>query len=1523
MSTLRSAVSRRRGMVLIIVLSVLAVMAILGISLLTLSALERTVTDNHLHQVQARLSARSGVEDAMARLRDGAVLRSAFDQDNEWIYRGNDIDGKDPSKRAEPVAWGQLPSFPKKSANGLNETVDLWRDDLKATVKVGVSGTSAGRHTRSNIYSLEVRDLSSCIYINDGVHLYGANTSSVSQNLRRILNRLGEHSKIGIGQLGNLVVGQRPSTGYASMQDFRNVMKTKGNLKDIQLDRLQRYITTVAWIDKNVVNPAPLSSATVGSYPVKYERGGDGDTYIYRRGPGRDNSNEDRSKDSRLGWMPDFGGITGLGGITAHVYGYDELYPTYVEVTHRAPVNVNTAEEPVLIALLSDLKGFFVLEKRSGHPFGGDTPSSFNYTFGWPMEGSKVGPIPGSNTDQKALQTDSIKEETISHERGWFTFENMGHTYSDHQWKAKIDVKETWDWRFLYGGTSQSTPSSIGYEPVEDHDAIGDLWITPTIQGGDGSGTVTGGVSAKAIAAEIIACRSRSGRYATAPFGGPFKNWAQFYAFCDNLVEVRKDGQAGAGIMRDERFSKDEERRQAAQAMADLLKANFNPNFTPNEINPDHNLHLMIDKTDLVVNSTEFCLLPTGLFSISSVGRVIRDRRDDNGVRKGDKDSGTGAQDIVAQSRIDAVVRAYDVYRETSQRHFYLGDAPPAEDASFTNNGLTVETGPEPDNGPLLYNEHLGQDVKFIRHNADLDGYAGDSTTEGEVMSGWGYEASGYLALPTRGGIPSVKQKGAIKKPEANGSPKSSLDAQTGLKDPTMRASFRLNDTLDYSAAAIGDKVYLVNAATTVLKAPGPNDPIMISEYVYNPATCSGQVITRKAGGAVNKAKIENTSNFGDPGEEGVEADGGIRLSPYDATDGTRYRIVRSFRLPLTSIPGASGAGKTVASPMAAGGTETLPRMLRSAPTDLRVDGYYSERHSGLAYWLFEPWSGPDQNFSTWHGTASFWFKPNFDPAYSGKVRSIASASRYHRKNFYHRNPEPFTLYYMPAFTGGKGDEITTKGNGTWPGETQFTNYVWDKSKGPTANLFRAGDYRQLTEIPKATLVFQIAYSTFNGTGWGAEDQWTPNKANNETIYHSPFLPQWSEAELYWVTGNLNKKAMGQAESDMDGLRAHRWTHITMNWWLGNNGASDWSQTSPHGERLKVMVNGIAGKTGKEQVIGNFGSKFSGNRAYNNANARALDDRQPRFGELDFIDHELMVEYEPTHASDERWHFPGDRWEQVETDSDRKAILNTFRLGEASTHSFMPNTFSRNFSSDGTYDEFYFWKDSIDPYEMGEVGLASGANPNNLAAKKFLQGRYHVPTEDSIWTSPKLVLKGVNQNRELPLGSKNVATGGIKAEKPSGVGMTTTAGDKITVRLLGVSWTWYAEKYNNEISGNTLGGLPSLMPVMVDYQNPSGPSDLRQEKSCARLFVTVDDLRYPLNDPVGMTNDAFSPIQDSAGQAVALGENGVFQYHVMFKVEGSDISTVLLSTPVLDDVTFFYLTPGTPYLQYVEKAEIE
>ena len=1501
MSTLRNAVGRRRGMVLIIVLSVLAVMAILGISLLTLNALDRTVTDNHLHQVQARLTARSGVEDAMARLRDGAVLLKAFDTENDWLYRGNDVSGQDPTKRAEPVAWAQRPSFQKKALNGNPETVEIWRDDTKSTVTVGVSGTSPGRfHDRSNVYSLQVRDLSSCIYINDGVHLYGGNNSSVSQNLKRILNRLGEQPQVGVSNLGTLVIANRPVTGYSSWQDFKSIMKTKAGMQEIQLDRMERFLTAVAWVDKNVVNPVPLSMSVLAHYPVKYERG-DEDNAVFRRGPGKDFENKDRSKDERLGWLPDFGGMTGLGGLTTKVYGLDELNPTYVEVVHRAPVNVNTAEEAVLIALLSDLKGFYLLEKRSAHPFGADIPGAYVYNYNYP--------------DMLAANTDlpDGKQKTASVGRGWFTWENMGHTYSRQPWKARVEATESYEYWKSMGGTSASTVASMNFESVADHDDIGELWITPTIAAGDSTGTVAGGISAKSIAQEMIACRGRTGRYAGAAFGGPFKSWAQFYAFCDNLVTVRKDGGAGFGVLRDDRFTRPDERRQAEQAMADMLKANFNPNFTPNEVNPDHNLFLMVDKTDLVVNSTEFCFLPTGLFSISSAGRVLRDMRTGREVRKDARDTGVGPQEIVAQSRLDAVVLAYESYRETSQRHFYLGDATPAADPSYTNNALTVETGPEPDNGPLLYNEHLGHEAPFQRLTTELDGYNGDTAARGEVMSGWGYEASGYMGLPTRGGLQSVKRKGDIQKPVL-GFPLTQWDTVSGLTlNPLLRGSFRLNDTLDYSKAAqvLQQPVYMVNVASTVLSKAG-SDPAQgwISEYVYNPATCSGQVVRRRIGGSLGSPLIEQASDFPDPGEEQAQA-GTPMLSPYDATDASRYRLVRSVRLPLSShAPGATAG--TVSDPVS-GGTQSLPRMVKAAPSDLRVDGYYSERHSGLAYWIEEPKTAADESFKTASGTAAFWFKPSFDPGYTGKVRSIASVSRYHRKNFYYRNPSPFTLYFMPAFASSANPSVTFEPGGVANSNGKsFT--VSNQAFGylpVTGGTAISPAYEGLTAIQRASLVFQISYSSFDGSGWGFEYQ----AANaNQADKKSPLSPgRWSEMERYWATSTMNDKAIDMPEKDTNGLRAHHWTHLAMSWKLDRTnaaGSNAW---------LKVLVNGLAiyGDGSPTGYTAGFAPTQSG---FVDASAAAAQDRKPRFSDQDFFDHSPSND---TGGTDERWHFAGDRWE----DPSESYIVNTFRLGEVSTHSFRPESFCRNFSSDGTYDEFYLWKDT-DPDNMGGTSVAAAAIPGNLPAQKFAQGRYYVPSgvgEDATWTSPELTLKRRLDTRELasPRGGTMTGAPGIMAEKPTGVGMTTTGGSRSTVRLLGVSWTWLAEKYASGSAGETLGGHPTLIPIMVDYQDAKGPEDLKQEKACARISVLVDGIKYPMNDSEGLSNDAFSPIQDHSGGPVSLGEAGKFKYQVKFVIEGATHDSVLLSSPILDDVTFYYLTPGSSFLQYVESAEIQ
>src|SRR5688572_18214969 len=73
--------------------------------------------------------------------------------------------------------------------------------------------------------------------------------------------------------------------------------------------------------------------------------------------------------------------------------------------------------------------------------------------------------------------------------------------------------------------------------------------------------------------------------------------------------------------------------------------------------------------------------------------------------------------DAVAVAGARAVVQVHEIYRETTQRQFYRGDAPPTKTPGITNNGLTVETGPESDNGPLIYGDHFNSGRQRMSHD--------------------------------------------------------------------------------------------------------------------------------------------------------------------------------------------------------------------------------------------------------------------------------------------------------------------------------------------------------------------------------------------------------------------------------------------------------------------------------------------------------------------------------------------------------------------------------------------------------------------------------------------------------------------------------------------------------------------------------------------------------------------------------------------------------------------------------------
>jgi hypothetical protein len=330
------------------------------------------------------------------------------------------------------------------------------------------------------------------------------------------------------------------------------------------------------------------------------------------------------------------------------VFGTDELNPQWIEIVRRAPINVNAAPREVLVAVLDGLKGFFMTDRRRNEP-----PAHDN----------------------------------------------------------------VYNWYRLSYSYRPTGPGGRGGE-------LGYLYSTVSI---DGPGTGTGAVNnwAGKIADEIIACREQKGSpnisgldYKAVPFGGPFMSWRQFGLFCDRLSDLDNGGFLvdDRDIYRDYHPSSrspvpsEIQKRFASRAISDVLKANFNPNLHLNETNPEIQLWQRVDKTDLIVSSTEFCFTPMGYYEIESLGRVLRPLEGEDAL--------VSQNEIMAEKKVVATVKLFDAYRETHQAEFYRGTLSRRFGRPTTNNNQSMEIGPEPDSG--------------------------DGPSENE----W----SGYLALPTVGG---------------------------------------------------------------------------------------------------------------------------------------------------------------------------------------------------------------------------------------------------------------------------------------------------------------------------------------------------------------------------------------------------------------------------------------------------------------------------------------------------------------------------------------------------------------------------------------------------------------------------------------------------------------------------------------------------------------------------------------------------------------------------------------------------
>ena len=605
--------SRRRGVVLIVVLGVLAVLALLATAFATLQATERHIARNYEDTVRAKLLAMSGVEFAVSRLTEagGTIVEPAM------TYWGNNTKEEGSPDWATPLERALSPSYALEEepvqdpTNGIVQPIVVTIDG----VPVGLTGVmgQGSYGINSDVFRVRVTDANSLIYLNDG--LEQGREGTTSKNLQRILNNLGE--QLGAKKLGDQLLDRRPPGGYLAKRELDPILGSALSAK------VQAFVTTRAWVDRSVANPVPFSRETLSSYPVKYhEKLG---LFRYGRSFGTGGA---ALTNFPLKFAPEHADPR---GVEHAIIAMDELNPQWIEMTRRAPINVNLAPKEILISVIAGLRGVFLAERRKSNP---------------------------------------------------------------HPWNL---------YSFMAHPTYDNSPGG------RRGDEFGYLYSTLPFVGA--TGTVTEGVSAAKVAEEIIACRTKKPSpgcagvdYGKIWYGGPFKSWRQFNAFCDGLVagELLRDERpifydfqsskkgGGAHTGPDDLVPSSIQRRFAAQAMADVLKANFNPNLTLNEANADFNLFQAVDKTDLLTCSTEFCFSPMGIFEIESEGIVTAPpgRGDLLYFRHGA---------MVARKKIFSVAKVFDVHRESSQADFHEGTLDGQAGGAATDNGKGLVVGPEPD----------------------------------------------------------------------------------------------------------------------------------------------------------------------------------------------------------------------------------------------------------------------------------------------------------------------------------------------------------------------------------------------------------------------------------------------------------------------------------------------------------------------------------------------------------------------------------------------------------------------------------------------------------------------------------------------------------------------------------------------------------------------------------------------------------------------------------------------------------
>lgn len=950
----------RKGIVLIVVLSILMILAMMITVFVAFQRVELKVAGSFADDVRAKLLAVSGLE-AVAQLanENGSAVAMQYwgrDDDEGGIADTDPVnvvieDATNPSFALEtdgdPTTGSVAPQILTVLSGGV-------------TKQIGISGVMAtGAYgINSDVFTVRVKDGSGGININDGLgHPYRQAV------LERVLNRMGEELLTAPGPiptLGTTIVTNRPPTGYTSVDEVAAFF-TKP-----QFDLFYDKITVAAWQDPTTCNPVPLSEDDKDPYYVPtatFSDPVDGDPAIFAVRPtgskgryGRNYRSDGFLNTSLLKFFSGSPTLIDTATIrNSSVYGFDELNPRFVEICPRASVNMNTAPREVLIALFRDLEGMLCVEQR--RPIGGYSPGVFHpvlyYDYNstdpeWPM--AKGSGAFGSGLDG------------------------------------------TWNYVYTAG-------------------EIGVMFRTQPI---DQS-------LARELAEEIIACRTKTkcgtvhGQYGTtyshseylydtAWYGGQFKSWQEFNMLIDLFAEdtsISNDNppRIEKELLKDTRGNVEfyvypiipsngmevssgsgAYTMYMTQARADTIKANFNPNTHLNELNPDLNIRLLVDKTDLIQPSFEFSFESNGTYEIESLGRVLKPRGGINAF--------TSTSIVAAEKKAAAIVRLFTPFRYTTQRDFY---------------------------GDVGYGGVSGDNYAVLSNSADGRTYMnkalaiGPEVDQGAAPTENGYD--GYVVLSTYGGtLPpgTYKTPKTVVRTSAHYVASTDASGETGPPGPGTETCMHAHFDLDFNLhGARGRKECMTDkteGAPYSITGPAFDMSIGASTTAIMMEPPRAKLLWQPAADAPRVAGSGGYWNFHDRTETALIGPNGQHQSPYcPAYDnnglggsggiGRRYWTASDYYYdPLAGPPPLPGAPRLPARLH----TGTNPRFSSNtdfkltAPSDQRIDGMFGDR-SATPMWCPDADNKPEtitnNNIDSRYGVVSYWLKIGFEPDLSGRYR--------------------------------------------------------------------------------------------------------------------------------------------------------------------------------------------------------------------------------------------------------------------------------------------------------------------------------------------------------------------------------------------------------------------------------------------------------------------------------------------------------------------------------------------------------